>query len=63
MLAHLKSPAPELADPIRMHFRMRKETILEQVRGWAEDKHNSARHASHMTALAAELEAVMNKHL
>ena len=24
MIAHLKTPAPELADPIRMHFRMRK---------------------------------------
>lgn len=56
MIAQLKSPTPELKDAIVAHFRMRKAPILEQVKGWAADKHNSTRHADAMRELAADLE-------
>jgi len=63
MIGHLKSPAAEFRDAILGHFRMRKEPLLEQVRGWATDKGNSSRHATQMATLLSELENAMDTHL
>ena len=62
MIANLKSPSPELKEPIVAHFRSRKTAILNQVQGWASDSRNSARHASSMALLYAELETAIAKY-
>jgi len=62
MIAQLKSPSPELKDAILGHFRMRKAVVLEQVRGWATDTQNSARHATAMRTLVTELEAAVEQY-
>ena len=41
--------------------RMRKDASLEQVRGWATDQGNSARHTTSMNSLLAELEVNRRK--
>ena len=63
MIGQINKPSAELKEPILSHFRMRKDAILEQVRGWATDKGNSARHTTSMNSLLAELEKTMDSHL
>ena len=61
-LKHCATATPELREPIELHFKLRKDAILQQVHGWAKDSGNSARHASHMATLASELEAAIAKY-
>ena len=61
MLAHLKSPCAELKEAINGHFRLRREAILKQVRGWRDDDKNSAKHTTAMKALTTDLEAALAK--
>ena len=55
--------AREIADAMRAHFRLRRHAILQQVRGWASDQHNSSRHADAMRGLADELDATLKEKL
>ena len=59
MIAHLKSPCKELTEPILEHFRMRRAPLLEQVRGWRDDPHNSISHKANMGTLLRDLEAAL----
>jgi len=56
MLGHLKSPPPELKETIIRHFKLRKKTLLAQVREWSTDEKNSTKHASAMRGLLRDLE-------
>ena len=63
MIEQIKKPSAELKQPIIEHFRMRRDAILAQVKGWAGEKENSPRHAGALATLIKDLEAAMQAHL
>jgi len=63
MIQQLKQPPAELKDAIHTHFRLRRAAVVEQVRGWASEAANSARHSEAMRSLSRDLEAALQKHL
>ena len=57
MVEQIRKPSPELREAIHLHFRLRKQAILAECRGWRDDAQNSPAHAMRLRTLYAELEA------